>query len=45
MKIGLVYGGCGSAAVAARNLGHEVVLNFEPRGQYFLDTFAKNFGC
>ena len=44
MKIGLVYGGCGSAAVAARNLGHEVVFNYEPRGKHFLDTFQLNFG-
>lgn len=45
MKIGLVYGGCGSAAVAARNLGLEVEFNLETRGEHFLDTFEKNFGC
>ena len=44
MRIGLIYGGCGSAAVAARNLGQEIIFNFEPRGQHFLDTFEKNFG-
>jgi DNA (cytosine-5)-methyltransferase 1 len=44
LKIGLVYGGCGSAAVAARNLGHEIVYNYEPRGLHFLDTFILNFG-
>ena len=44
MKIGLVYGGCGSAAIAARNLGFQVLYDYEPRGQHFLDTFAKNFG-
>lgn len=44
MKIGLVYGGCGSAAVAARNLGLEVEYNYEPRGLHFLETFLKSFG-
>jgi len=44
LKIGLVYGGCGSAAVAARNLGHEVGFNYEPRGRHYLETFNFNFG-
>ena len=43
-KVGLDYGGCGSAAIAAKELGMEVIYNFEPRGDHFLSTFQKNFG-
>ena len=43
MEIGLLYGGAGSAGVAVRNLGHNVVWNYEPRGEHFLKTFSVNF--
>lgn len=41
--IGLIYGGAGSAAVAARQLDLEVLFNFETRGDHYLKTFKKNF--
>jgi len=43
MKVGLIYGGAGSAAVATKNLGLEVVYNYEPRGEHYIRTFVKNF--
>ena len=44
LKVGLIYGAAGSAAVAARNLGMDVLSNYETRGTHFLETFKKNFG-
>lgn len=44
MKVALDYGGCGSAAVAVKNLGLDIDFIYEPRGEHFLNTFQKNFG-
>ena len=41
--VGLLYGAAGSAAVAARSLGLDVVFNFETRGDHFINTFKLNF--
>ena len=42
--VGLIFGGAGSAALAAISQGCFVYYNYETRGKHYLDTFMHNLG-